>query len=66
MNDDMTLVRAISSIARDMSLITVAEGIESDEQRRILTALGCNLGQGYLFSRPIPPSEFRRLVMPAN
>lgn len=65
-HDDMTLVRAISSIARDMSLITVAEGIESDEQRRILTALGCNLGQGYLFSRPIPPSEFRRLVMPAN
>lgn len=65
-HDDMTLVRAISSIARDMSLITVAEGIESDEQRRILTALGCNLGQGYLFSRPIPPSEFRRLVMPEN
>jgi len=65
-HDDMTLVRAISSIARDMSLITVAEGIESDEQRRILTELGCTLGQGYLFSRPIPPSEFRRLVMPAN
>ena len=55
--DDVTLIRAIVSIARDMSLVTVAEGIESAEQQRILTELGCSAGQGYHFSRPVPATE---------
>jgi EAL domain-containing protein (putative c-di-GMP-specific phosphodiesterase class I) len=55
--DDVTLIRAIVSIARDMSLITVAEGIETAEQQRMLTELGCSVGQGYHFSRPVPAAE---------
>ncbi len=55
--DDVTLIRAIVSIARDMSLITVAEGIETAEQQRMLTELGCSVGQGYHFSRPVPATE---------
>ena len=37
----------------------VAEGVETDEQRDILLALGCQLGQGYLFARPLPASQLR-------
>lgn len=62
--DDITLISAIVSIARDMSLITIAEGIESAEQQHILQELGCNIGQGYHFSRPVPAAEMARLLLP--
>ncbi len=60
--DDITLIRAIISIARDMSLLTVAEGIESAEQHAILRELGCCLGQGYHFSRPVPAAQMCGLI----
>ena len=47
---DIKLIRAIISIARDLSLQTVAEGVESEVQLEILQELGCNLGQGYHFA----------------
>ena len=37
----------------------VAEGIETESQRQVLLDLGCQLGQGYLFSRPLPPEQMR-------
>ena len=58
---DIKLIRAILSIARDLSLQTVAEGVESEVQDTILQELGCHIGQGYHFSRPLPAermSEF--------
>lgn len=60
--DDITLIRAIISIARDMSLLTIAEGIETAEQWSILTELGCALGQGYHFSRPVSASAMGELI----
>ena len=39
-------------VAQAAGLTAVAEGIETSEQRAILTALGCDLGQGYLFAKP--------------
>ncbi len=60
--DDITLIRAIISIARDMSLLTIAEGIESTEQRAILNDLGCRVGQGYHFSRPVPATAMGELI----
>lgn len=60
--DDITLIRAIISIARDMSLLTIAEGIETAEQWAILTELGCSVGQGYHFSRPVPASAMGELI----
>jgi EAL domain-containing protein (putative c-di-GMP-specific phosphodiesterase class I) len=40
----------------------IAEGIETDGQRNLLAAAGCGYGQGYLFSRPIPPENLEGLL----
>jgi EAL domain-containing protein (putative c-di-GMP-specific phosphodiesterase class I) len=53
--DDPVLARAIVALGDTLELRTVAEGIERAEQRAELLALGCELGQGYLFGRPQPP-----------
>jgi EAL domain-containing protein (putative c-di-GMP-specific phosphodiesterase class I) len=48
------LVRTVVQLARALGLQTVAEGVETAAQRDALRALGCDLGQGYLFGRPGP------------
>jgi EAL domain-containing protein (putative c-di-GMP-specific phosphodiesterase class I) len=58
---DASIVAAIVSLAHALDLRTVAEGVETDEQLEILEQLGCDLAQGYLFARPMPPEEARRL-----
>jgi EAL domain-containing protein (putative c-di-GMP-specific phosphodiesterase class I) len=50
------IVKAVLSMCRDMGLPTVAEGIETVEQRDLLRELGCTHGQGFLFGRPVPLS----------
>ena len=52
-----SLVRTILQVARNLQLVTIAEGIESSEQLRILTRLGCSFGQGHLLRRPATPEE---------
>ena len=47
------LAQSVVNLAMSLELRTVAEGIELDEQRRRLIELGCELGQGYLFARPL-------------
>lgn len=51
------LIRAAINIGQSLGLTTLAEGIETKEQLEILRALGCQQGQGFLFSRAIPASE---------
>ncbi|MFI7601960.1 putative bifunctional diguanylate cyclase/phosphodiesterase [Actinoplanes sp. NPDC049681] len=51
------LVDAIVTLARHLDLAVVAEGIEEEDQRAVLAAMGCPYGQGYLFSRPVWPAE---------
>ncbi len=53
-NNDAAIVRAIIGMAASLNLATVAEGIESREQASQLLALGCTLGQGYYFAKPMP------------
>lgn len=53
------LLRSIVGIARSLGLSSVAEGIETPEQAAALRDLGCDLGQGYLFSRPITAQQVR-------
>ena len=40
----------------------LAEGIETEEQRTFLAELGCDLGQGFLFSRPVPVAEIEAML----
>jgi EAL domain-containing protein (putative c-di-GMP-specific phosphodiesterase class I) len=51
---DQAILRAIVSLCHDLGLELVAEGIETEEQRTLLDGMGCRLGQGYLYSRPLP------------
>jgi hypothetical protein len=48
-----SIVNAVKSMAHQLGLRVVAEGIEKDEQLALLRALDCEMGQGYLFSRPL-------------
>jgi diguanylate cyclase (GGDEF)-like protein len=54
---DANVVDAILRLAGSLGLTTVAEGIEQISQAERVRELGCELGQGYLFSRPLPPEE---------
>lgn len=49
------LVASMTTLCKDMGLLVVAEGIETDEERDTLIELGCDLLQGFLFARPGPP-----------
>ncbi|UQQ28975.1 bifunctional diguanylate cyclase/phosphodiesterase [Enterobacter bugandensis] len=60
------LVETIINIARTMEMTVVAEGIETDEQQAILTSLGCDYLQGYLFSRPLPAEQVPWLLLQKN
>jgi len=53
----LEIVRAIVKLADTLGLEAVAEGMETDGQRRRLRELGCHVGQGFLFGRPAPPAE---------
>jgi len=59
---DTNVVDAILRLAGSLDLITVAEGIEQEAQAQRVHALGCGLGQGYLFSHPLPAAEVLRLL----
>jgi diguanylate cyclase (GGDEF)-like protein/PAS domain S-box-containing protein len=62
--DDRTLAGSIIALGASLSLGVVAEGIETLAQRDILYELGCKIGQGFLFSRPLPAEEFRTWLNP--
>jgi EAL domain-containing protein (putative c-di-GMP-specific phosphodiesterase class I) len=59
---DDVITRAIVELAGTLGLLTVAEGIETHDQQTFVTALGCDLGQGYLFSRPVGADEALALL----
>ena len=52
--DDVAIIEALLVLARGLGLKVVAEGIETAAQADFLAALGCDEGQGYLYSRPVP------------
>jgi EAL domain-containing protein (putative c-di-GMP-specific phosphodiesterase class I) len=55
--DCAAIVCAIAGLGRTLGIETTAEGVETPEQFVLLRSAGCNLAQGYLFSRPVPVSE---------
>ena len=58
--DDTVIVRSAIEIGHNMGLVVIAEGVEQLASLGILRALGCDMAQGYLFSRPLPADDFRR------
>ena len=58
------IVQAVVNIAAASNMTTVAEGVETEAQREMLRALGCTEMQGYLFSKPKPAAEVRKLFGP--
>jgi EAL domain-containing protein (putative c-di-GMP-specific phosphodiesterase class I) len=56
------IVAAVVGLGRSLGLITVAEGVETQEQANMLLWLGCDFGQGYLYSKPVPAEELQALV----
>ncbi len=65
-SEETEIVRAILSLARTLRLKVVAEGVETEEQLAQLQALGCDLVQGYLFSRPLSAEDASALLMHSN
>jgi diguanylate cyclase (GGDEF)-like protein len=69
-SSDLAIVSAIIAIARHLHIQVIAEGIEAYQQVEILRKLGCTVGQGFLFARPMPAEEILKLLrddaQPAN
>lgn len=59
---DDAIVRTIATLARNLGMEVIAEGIETEEQYKRLKALGCEYGQGFLFSRPVNVEAAYRLL----
>jgi EAL domain-containing protein (putative c-di-GMP-specific phosphodiesterase class I) len=59
---DTAIVRSVVALAKSLDLSITAEGIETPTQLAHLTDLGCDRGQGYLFSKPVPNSECEELL----
>jgi len=59
---DSAIVRAVITVAKSLNMDVTAEGIETDQQRLELKALGCDQGQGFLFARPAPPEHLKPLL----
>ena len=60
--NDVILCDAIILMAHTLGLKVIAEGVETVEQKKLLTDAGCDFAQGYLFSRPVPADEFEEIL----
>jgi EAL domain-containing protein (putative c-di-GMP-specific phosphodiesterase class I) len=59
---DTAIVEAIQLMSNRLELLTIAEGIETEDQLRRLLAVGCGLGQGYLFGKPCARTAFQKIL----
>ena len=59
---DRSIVDAVIALAHGLRISVVAEGIETETQAELLRGMGCDVGQGYLFARPLPAVEAGRLL----
>jgi diguanylate cyclase (GGDEF)-like protein/PAS domain S-box-containing protein len=60
--EDATIAVAVIALAHNLRMTAVAEGVETEAQRRFLHLNRCNTIQGYLFSRPVPAAEFEAML----
>jgi EAL domain-containing protein (putative c-di-GMP-specific phosphodiesterase class I) len=60
--EDTAIVRMIIELAHTLGLEVVAEGVESEEQAQQLREIGCDMGQGFYFAKPLPPEAASEYV----
>ena len=56
------IIRAVVSLCDGLEMVTTAEGVETEDQLRMLAGAGCRQAQGYLFSRPVPAAEIAGII----
>jgi EAL domain-containing protein (putative c-di-GMP-specific phosphodiesterase class I) len=61
---DEAIIRAVVNLGKNLGIKVVAEGIENMRQAKRLIELGCDYGQGFLFSRAVPASAVPALLVP--
>lgn len=61
--ESQEIVRTILSLGNNLGMGIVAEGVESNEQAKLLRSLGCEYAQGYFFSKPLDPDEVARILV---
>lgn len=59
---ELALCEGIIAMAHKLGMRVIAEGVETRTHWELLHGMGCDMGQGYLFSRPLAPADFERLV----
>jgi EAL domain-containing protein (putative c-di-GMP-specific phosphodiesterase class I) len=60
--ESLAIIRALVALANSLGMVTTAEGVETEEEYRMICQLGCRKIQGYLFGRPMPAADARRLL----
>jgi EAL domain-containing protein (putative c-di-GMP-specific phosphodiesterase class I) len=56
------ITKAIIDMAHNLKMKVIAEGVETTEQKDLLTSIKCDVMQGYLFSKPVPAIDFMKLL----
>ena len=65
-HEDQAIIRHITNLAHDLGMITIVEGVETEEQASLLFTLGVDLAQGFLFGRPEPAAQIDALLDPVD
>lgn len=60
--EDIEMIKTIIGMAHNLSMMVVAEGVETEEQHALLVAQGCEVGQGYYYSHPMPVAAFEAFL----
>jgi len=61
--EDSTIVNAIAGLTRGLKLDLHAEGVENERQLNVLKSIGCQYGQGFYWSKPLPGDEYEQFYM---
>ena len=61
--EDTAIVEAIAGLARGLRLRVLAEGVENDRQLQMLKGLGCQLAQGYYWSKALPADQYEQFYL---
>ena len=62
--ESIAIIRAVVALAQSLDMATTAEGVETEDEHRLIRALGCTKVQGFYFGRPLPVHEARALAAP--